>query len=412
MAKKKGLIVQKYGGSSVKDAAHIKNVARRVVKKKKLGNNVVVVVSALGGTTDALVALAGQLTKNPRDREMDMLLATGEQVSIALLAMAIHDLGEEAVSFTGYQVGIQTDPSHTQARIMDIDTKKMYKALKVHGIVIVAGFQGITPDNEITTLGRGGSDLTAVALAAALKSDRCEIFTDVDGIFTTDPRIVKDARKIDSICYEEMLELASLGAKVMHSRSIEVADKYNVPLYVGNSKNYGKGTLITREDKGMEQVLVRGVALNENEAKITIVGVPDKPGVAARIFKTIAEAKINVDMIIQNKTTTKTTDISFTIPQTGLKKAVKVIKDVAKKIKASDVITDEKIAKISVVGVGMRSHSGVAYMLFDALAKAKINIDMISTSEIKISCVIDIAKGKSAVKVLHNVFGLAKKKKK
>lgn len=405
-----GTIVQKYGGSSVKDAAHIKNVAKRIVKLKKAGNKVVVVVSALGDTTDLLLDLAGQITQDPREREMDMLLSTGEQVSISLLAMAIHELGEEAVSLTGYQVGIVTDPAHTKARIVNIDTAKLKAALKKHGVVIVAGFQGKTMDEEITTLGRGGSDLTAVAIAAALKSKCCEIYTDVDGVFTTDPRIEPTARKIDTISYEEMLELASLGAKVMHSRSIEVANKYNVPISVRNSKNNKAGTLITREDRTMEKVLVRGIALNKDEAKVTILAVPDKPGVAAKIFQILAKAHVNVDMIIQNKTVSNTTDISFTIMKSSLKKALPVVKKAAKLVNARDVITDEKIAKISVVGVGMRSHSGVAHKLFSALADERINIDMISTSEIKISCVIASKKAEKAVRVVHKKFNLAKKK--
>jgi len=404
------VVVQKYGGSSVKDAAHIKNVAKRIVKTKKKGNTVVVVVSALGDTTDMLLDLAGQITDNPLDREMDMLLSTGEQVSISLLAMAIHELGEGAVSLTGYQVGIVTDPSHTKARIVDIDTAKIKKALKKHGIVIVAGFQGKTANEEITTLGRGGSDLTAVALAAALKSKCCEIFTDVDGVYTTDPRIEPSAKKLKTVSYEEMLELASLGAKVMHSRSIEVANKYNVPIYVRNSKNNKPGTLITREDKTMEQVLVRGIALNKDEAKVSIFEVPDKPGVAAKIFKILAEAQVNVDMIIQNKTASKKTDLSFTIMKSSLKKALPVVKKAAAEVKAGSVVTDEKIAKLSVVGVGMKSHSGVAHKLFSALAEKKINIDMISTSEIKISCIIDSKNANEAVRVVHKKFNLAKKK--
>jgi aspartate kinase len=405
-----GTIVQKYGGSSVKDAAHIKNVAKRIVKLKRKGHKIVVVVSALGDTTDLLLDLAGQITQDPREREMDMLLSTGEQVSISLLAMAIHELGEEAISLTGYQVGIVTDPAHTKARIVNINSAKLSAALKKHGIVIVAGFQGKTRDEEITTLGRGGSDLTAVALAAALKSKCCEIYTDVDGVFTTDPRIEPNARKIDIISYEEMLELASLGAKVMHSRSIEVANKYNVPIIVRNSKNNKAGTVITREDKKMEKVLVRGIALNKDEAKVTIVAVPDKPGVAAKIFKILAEANVNVDMIIQNKTVSNTTDMSFTIMKSSLKKALPVVKKAAKLVKARDVLTDEKIAKLSVVGVGMRSHSGVAHKLFSALAEKKINIDMISTSEIKISCVIAGKRAHEAVRAVHKKFNLSKQK--
>jgi aspartate kinase len=311
---------------------------------------------------------------------------------------------------TGYQVGIVTDPSHTKARIVNIDTAKIKKALQKHGIVIVAGFQGKTLDEEITTLGRGGSDLTAVALAAALQSQCCEIYTDVDGVYTTDPRIEPTAKKIDVISYEEMLELASLGAKVMHSRSIEVASKYSVPIIVRNSKNNKRGTVITREDKKMEEVLVRGIALNKDEAKVTIFAVPDKPGVAAKIFKILAEATVNVDMIIQNKTASNTTDISFTVMKSAIKKALPVVKKAAKMVNAKDVITDENIAKLSVVGVGMRSHSGVAHKLFSALAEKKINIDMISTSEIKISCIISSKKAEEAVRIVHKKFKLGTKK--
>ncbi|MBU1864703.1 MAG: aspartate kinase [Candidatus Omnitrophica bacterium] len=405
------LIVQKYGGSSVKDPAHIKNVARRIVRTKRKKNKVVVVVSALGDTTDILLDLAEQITHDPSNREMDMLLSTGEQVSVSLLTMAIHELGERAVSFTGYQVGIVTDTSHTNARIVDVNTKKLSNALKKNSIVIVAGFQGKTIDEEITTLGRGGSDLTAVALAAALKAKRCEIYTDVDGVFTTDPRIEKQAQKIDTLSYEEMLELASLGAQIMQSRSIEVADKYNVPIYVCNSKNEKPGTLITREVKKMEKVLVRGIALNRNEAKITVFGVPDRPGIAATIFKILAERNINVDMIIQNKTVSNRTDISFTIMKSELRKALPIVKKAAHKVKAKNILIDENIAKLSVVGIGMRSHTGVAFKLFSALAEKKINIDMISTSEIKISCIIASKKARQAVQAIHKKFNLNKKNK-
>lgn len=403
------LIVQKYGGSSVANVERIKNVARRVVQAKKQGNNVVVVVSALGDTTDELIELAMQITQDPDVREMDMLLSTGEQVSVALLAMAIHQLGVKAVSFTGPQVGIITDQFHTKARILGINTERIQKALKQEHIVIVAGFQGKTVSEEITTLGRGGSDLTAVALAQALKAKHCEIYTDVDGIFTADPRIVQDAQKIEQISYEEILELASLGAKVMHSRSIEVGKKFNVPIYVRNSMNHREGTLITKETRKMEEVLVSGVALTEDEAKVTLFKVPDKPGVAARIFKKLADSNINIDMIIQNKTETQTTDISFTVFKNELSRALPVVRQAAKEVQAKHIVCDENIAKVSVVGVGMRSHSGVASKMFGALARKKINIDMISTSEIKISCVVDGKKGKEAVRVIHAEFGLGKK---
>jgi len=403
------LIVQKYGGSSVANVERIRHVARRVVKKKKQGNQMVVVVSAIGDTTDELVELSQQITKNPNEREMDMLLSTGEQISVALLAIAIHQLGHKAISFTGPQVGILTDKSHTKARILDINTERIRKALRDDQIVIVAGFQGKTVSEEITTLGRGGSDLTAVALAKALRAKQCEIYTDVDGIFTADPRIVKKAQKIEQISYEEILELAALGAKVMHSRSVEVGMKFRVPIYVRNSRHEGEGTLITKESKKMEEVVVSGVALAEDEAKITLFKVPDRPGVAARLFAEMAGANINIDMIIQNKTETRTTDISFTVFKNELYRAMKSVKQAAKQIGAKHVACDENIAKISVVGVGMRSHSGVAAKLFGCLARKKINIDMISTSEIKISCVVDGRKGKEALKIIHREFGLDKK---
>jgi aspartate kinase len=380
-----------------------------VVAAKRKGHQLVVVVSALGGETDRLIQLAHSIAPNPQDREMDMVLSTGEQISVALLAMAIHELGERAISFTGYQVGIMTDSSHTKARIMSIRTEEIKKALKDGNIVIVAGFQGVNMKGEITTLGRGGSDLTAVALAGALKS-KCEIYTDVDGVYTTDPRLEPGAKRINEISYDEMLELASLGAKVMQSRSIEVAKKYNVPVWVKSSLiQNGKGTLICAEVKAMEDVLVRGVALAQNEAKITIFGVPDKPGVAARVFKTLADRNINVDMIIQNKTKTHYTDLTFTVFKSELKKATDGVKTAVKQVGAKGFDCDQNIAKISVVGVGMRSHSGVASKMFDVLAEARVNIQMISTSEIKISCVIDLKSGKKAVQALHKAFGLGKK---
>ena len=403
------LIVQKYGGSSVANAGRIQRVAARICRAKRAGHRLVVVVSALGDTTDELIALAHQITPHPNGREMDMLLATGEQVSVALLAMAIHRHGVKAVSFTGPQVGIITDKFHTKARILDINTDRIQKALAEDNVVIVAGFQGKTVSEEITTLGRGGSDLTAVALAKVLRARHCEIYTDVDGIYTADPRVVPDARKIDQISYEEILELASLGAKVMHSRSVEVGKKFNVPIYVRHSAREGKGTLITKETKKMEEVLVSGVALTEDEAKITIFGVPDRPGVASRIFAKLAEANVNIDMIIQNKTETKTTDISFTVFKNELGRALGVVNKAAKSVGAKHVGCDERIAKVSLVGVGMRSHSGVAAKMFGALARKKINIQMISTSEIKISCVVDGHKGKEAVREIHREFGLGKK---
>jgi len=403
------LIVQKYGGSSVANAEKILKVAQRVIKTKKAGNKVVVVVSAMGDMTDDLITLADQINKDPQDREMDMLLSTGEQVSIALLAMAVHKLGHEAVSFTGAQVGIITDEFHSKARIQNISAERIKKALAAGKIVIVAGFQGQTPDGEITTLGRGGSDLTAVALAVALKASHCEIYTDVDGIYTADPRVIPEATKMDRVTYDEILELASLGAKVKHSRSIEVGKKFNMPIWVCNSHKDVKGTLITKENKKMEEVVVSGVALAEDEAKITLFRVSDRPGVAAKVFQTLADANVNVDMIIQNKTQTNSTDISFTVFKNELAKAMKVVKANAKKLGVSDVVCDENVAKVSIVGIGMRSHSGIASKMFSTLAKNKINIDMISTSEIKISVVVAGDKGKLAAKAIHKAFGLGKK---
>ncbi|MBI4372947.1 MAG: aspartate kinase [Candidatus Omnitrophica bacterium] len=402
------LIVQKFGGSSVANAERIKKVAARVVATKRKGHQLVVVVSALGDTTDELLKLSRQITDSPSEREMDMLLATGEQVSVSILAMAIHKLGEKAISFTGPQVGIITDPMHTKARILDINASRIEKALQGGNIVIVAGFQGKTVTEEITTLGRGGSDLTAVALAKVLGAKHCEIYTDVNGIYTADPRIVPNARKLDTVSYDEILELASLGAQVMQSRSIEVGKKFNVPIYVRSSLNHSEGTLITKETRKMEDVVVSGVALNQNEAKITMFKVPDRPGVAARIFKVIADHGINVDMIIQNKTQTKTTDISFTVGKNEIRKALEAVRKAARSVKAGQVVSDGNIAKVSIVGVGMKSHSGVASKMFGALAKKRINIDMISTSEIKISCVVPGNKGKEAVRVIHQEFGLGK----
>ncbi|OQA57769.1 MAG: Aspartokinase [Candidatus Omnitrophica bacterium ADurb.Bin277] len=403
------LIVQKYGGSSVANAEKVMRVAERIVKTKKKGNKVVVVVSAMGDMTDDLITLADQINKDPEGREMDMLLATGEQVSISILAMAIHKLGHEAVSFTGPQVGITTDTFHSKARIQNISPRRIQKALAAGKIVIVAGFQGQTPEGEITTLGRGGSDLTAVALAVALKAKHCEIYTDVDGIYTADPRVIPEAKKIDVATYDEILELASLGAKVMHSRSIEVAKKFNMPIWVCNSRKEIKGTLITKENKKMEEVVVSGVALAEDEAKITLFRVADRPGVAAKVFQILADANVNVDMIIQNKTRTHSTDISFTVFKNELQKALKVVKTNAKKLGVGEITSDSNIAKVSIVGIGMRSHSGIASKMFSVLAKHRINIEMISTSEIKISVVVAGDKGKLAAKAIHKAFGLGKK---
>ena len=404
----RGLIVQKYGGSSVANVERIQKVAERVVSYYKKGYQLVVVVSALGDTTDELVELADKLNPNPPEREMDMLLSTGEQISVALLAMAIHKLKTQAISFTGSQVGIITDSSHTRARIIKINTDKIKDALKKGKIVIVAGFQGVTLNQDITTLGRGGSDLTAVALAKELKANTCEIYTDVEGIYTTDPRIEPKARKIKEITYDEMLEMASLGAQVMQARSIEVAKKFNVPLHVRSSFSNNTGTMIIKEVKKMEDVVVSGITLNKNEAKITLCGVPDKPGAAADLFTELALAGLSVDMIVQNVSHTRLTDISFTTTKADSVKASSIAKKVAKKISAGDVLIDTDIARVSIVGVGMKSHHGVAANMFGILANNQINIEMISTSDISISCIIKKKNAEIAVKQLHEKFGLNK----
>ena len=403
-----GLVVQKFGGSSVANAERIQNVAKRVVSYKEKGFDLVVVVSALGDTTDELIALADKINTNPPEREMDMLLSTGEQISVALLAMAIHKLGFEAISFTGAQVGIITDSSHTRARIIRINGDKIKEELKKGKIVIVAGFQGVNLNQDITTLGRGGSDLTAVALAKELNARSCEIYTDVQGIYTTDPRIEPKARKIKAITYDEMLEMASLGAQVMQARSIEVAKKFNVPLHVRSSFSKNSGTMIIKEVKKMEEVVVNGITLNRNEAKITLCNVPDKPGVAVRLFKDLACAQVSVDMIVQNVSHIRQTDISFTTTKTDAAKATRITKRVASQIGAGDVQLDEDIARVSIVGVGMKSHHGVAAGMFGVLADNKINIEMISTSDISISCIIKKKFAEIAVRALHEKFGLAK----
>jgi len=402
------IIVQKYGGSSVADTNRIKNVAKRVAKRKKQGYKMVVVVSALGDTTDDLIKLAHEITDCPSERELDMLISTGEQISVSLLAMALHKLKVCAISFTGAQVGIITDKSHTRARILDINTKRIEEELATGKVVIVAGFQGVTIDQDITTLGRGGSNLTAVALAKSLKADVCEMCTDVEGVYTADPRIVSDARKISQISYEEMLELAQAGAQVLQPRSIEVAKKFNVKIHVRSSFSDQEGTIISEEVKAMEDVVVSGVTMNKDEAKVTICDVPDKPGAAARIFKKIAEANINIDMIIQNVSRTGRTDMSFTVPEKDLKKTLATAKEASKRIGAGEIQYNDNIAKLSIVGIGMRSHSGIASRMFAALARKKINIEMISTSEIKISCVINRNSAVKAVRAIHKEFGLGK----
>ena len=403
------MIVQKFGGSSIANPDRIKKVAARVASHRRKGHDLVVVMSALGNTTDELLELAGQITADPSRRELDMLLSTGEQISVSLLAMALHELQCAAISFTGAQGGIRTDSSYTKARIVAISTERIRKELKEKKVVIVAGFQGTSADHEITTLGRGGSDLTAVALAKALGADTCEIYTDVEGIYTTDPRLVKTARKIGRISYEEMLELASSGAQVMQSRSIEVAGKFNIPIHVRSSFSKNEGTWIVKEDPSMEEVLIRGVSLNKNEAKLTLSRVPNRPGVAAMIFKTLADAGINVDMIIQNIGRSSATDITFTVPRSDTQSAVRSLKTIARKAGFKGVSEDPNIAKVSVVGIGMRSHAGVAAAMFSILAKHKINIEMISTSEIKISCVVKKDDAEKAVKALHEGFKLSKR---
>ncbi|RJO63512.1 MAG: aspartate kinase [Candidatus Omnitrophota bacterium] len=402
----KHLVVQKFGGSSLANVERIQSVAQRVVSYKKRKRDLVVVVSALGDTTDELVALAHKINAEPPEREMDMLLSTGEQISVSLLAMAIHKLGFEAISFTGAQVGIITDTTHTRARIIRINTEKIREELRNGKIVIVAGFQGVTLNQDITTLGRGGSDLTAVALAKELSADECEIYTDVEGIFTTDPRIEPKARKIDAITYDEMLEMASLGAQVMQARSIEVAKKFNVPIHVRSSFNTVNGTMIVKEVKRMEDALVTGITINRNEAKITICNVPDQPGVAAKIFKELSEGGVNVDMIVQNVSHTRKTDISFTVSKAELAKTRKIARKVCREINAEDILENQGVARVSIVGVGMKTHPGVAARMFDALAKHRINIEMISTSDISISCIIKKRYAEAAVKALHEKFKL------
>ncbi len=400
------LVVQKFGGTSVGNIERIKHVAALIAESRQAGNAVVVVVSAMSGETDRLLKLAHEVAPFPNEREMDMLLSTGERVTIALLAMALRAMGLDARSYTGRQVGIMTDSTHTRARIERITAERIKEALDQGIIPVVAGFQGINENNDVTTLGRGGSDLTAVALAAALHAEQCLIYTDVEGIFTADPNIVPSARKLEKVSYEEMLELASLGAKVLQSRSVEFAAKYEVPVIVKSTFKEGEGTLVTKEDRDMEQVMVSGVTGDRNQAKITFIGVPDHPGIASRIFGPIGSANILVDMIIQNVGQGDLTDLSFTIPRGDLHKAVDLSNRIAKDIGARSVELKDKIAKVSLVGVGMRSHSGVAARMFETLAAKGINIMMISTSEIKISCVIEEQHLEPAIQALHQAFEL------
>ncbi len=400
------LIVQKFGGTSVGDLDRISNVAKRVAKTKKEGNDVIVVVSAMSGETNKLIEYAEHFSKNPTSREMDMLLSSGERVTSSLLAIALQEMGYDAISMSGRKAGIYTDDKHTTARISHIDTKNLRKNLDDGKIIIVAGFQGITRDDNVSTLGRGGSDLSAVAIAGAVKADLCEIYTDVDGVYTTDPRIVKNARKIDKISYDEMLEFASLGAKVLQNRSVEMAKKLNVNLVTRSSFNENEGTLITKEENIMEEPIVSGIALDKNQARVSLRNVKDEPGIAAKIFSTLAENDINVDMIIQNLGHDGTTNLGFTVPENQLESA----KNIMEKLNAAENLEyDTNIAKVSIVGVGMKNHTGVAGIAFTSMAENNINIEMISTSEIKISMIVDEKYSELAVRALHEAYALDKK---
>ena len=407
-----GIVVQKYGGTSLGSTEKIKNVARRVVRYKEQGNQVVTVVSALGHTTDQLVQMAKEITDNPPEREMDMLLSTGEQISISLLAMAIKAMGHDVISLTGAQAGIVTDNVHTKAKIMEVSSDRLKRELDAGRIVIVAGFQGVTIDNEITTLGRGGSDTTAVAVAAALRADVCEIFTDVDGVFTTNPHMVPEARKLSEITYDEMLELASLGAGVLQPRAVEFGKIHKVPIHVRSSLNDNQGTIVKEANEmnhggQMEQdIVVTGVAYDLNTARIGLFNVPDKPGVAYKIFSALAVRNINVDMIVQGTMRDGSNDISFTVAKDDVKAALETIEVVSKEINIEKAVCDENVSKVSIVGAGMITNPGVAAMMFEALAEENINIHMISTSEIKVSCIIDKEETEKAVKAIHKKFNL------
>ena len=402
------LHVHKYGGTSVGTADKIQNVAKKLVKEKaSTGNDLVVVVSAMSGETNRMTELAKTMQASPSAKQMDVLLSTGEQVTIALLCMALEELGQAAVSYTGGQVKIVTDDAHSKARIEEIHTNDIQADLAKGRIVVVAGFQGVTASGAITTLGRGGSDTTAVALAAALKADECRIYTDVDGVYTTDPRVEPKARRLDKITFEEMLEMASLGSKILQIRSVEFAGKYNVPLRVLSTFIDGEGTLITYEDEGMEKALISGIAFNRDEAKVTLGGVPDMPGVASAILKPISAANIEIDMIVQNIAEDKTTDFTFTVHRNDYDKTMRILQEICEQLDADRVTGDDKIVKVSIVGVGMRSHAGIASQMFSALADEGINIRMISTSEIKISVVVDEKYMELAVRTLHESFGLS-----
>jgi len=398
------LVVQKYGGTSVGNLERIANVAKRVIRTKVAGNDVVVVLSAMSGETDRLIRLALQAAGEPNPREYDSLISTGEQVTVTLLAIMLNGMGFPAKSFLGFQVRVLTDQAFNKARIMSIDTERIRDGLNKGMIAVVAGFQGVDAENNITTLGRGGSDTSAVALAAALKADVCDIYTDVDGVYTTDPNICSNARRLDRVTYDEMLEMARAGAKVLQPRSVELAKKFNVPVYVKSSFSDEGGTLVTREEKDMEKEVVAGVTYDRDQAKITIVHVPDRPGVAARLFTPLSEHNIIVDMIIQNASVQGHTDLTFTVSRKDLREATRIIADVVKEVGAEKLEIDDNVAKVSIIGVGMISHSGVAARMFDTLAREGINIMMISTSEIKVSCVVEAKYTELAVTVLHDAF--------
>ena len=402
------LIVRKYGGTSVGDLEKIRNIARKLIELRREGNQVVVVLSAMKGETDRLIDLARQISPSPDLREMDCLVSIGEQTTASLMAMTLIEMGQNAVSLLGHQAGIQTDSAFGIARIENVDASRLTKELDKGRIVVVAGFQGIDPDENITTLGRGGSDTTAVALAAALSADICEIFTDVTGVFTTDPNVVPKARKLDKISYDEMMEMASLGAKVLEIRSVEYAKNYNVPLHVRSTFSEEQGTMVVKEDKDMEKRVVSGVAYNKNEARLTVTKVPDRPGIAYKILKPISDANIVVDMIIQNTRAEDMTDLTFTVPKKDFQTAMELLQETAREIGATRVMGDDNISKVSIVGVGMQNHPGVATKMFGALCRENINIMMISTSEIKVSCVIDEKYTELAVRVLHDAFDLEK----
>ena len=402
------LVIQKYGGTSVADLDRIANVAKKVIRTKEGGNEVVVVLSAMAGETDRLIGLAQKAADNPDGREYDALISTGEQVTVALLAMMLNGMGHPAKSFLSFQARILTDNAFKKARILSVDTTVIRDELAKGTIVIVAGFQGVDSENNITTLGRGGSDTSAVALAASLKADVCDIYTDVDGVYTTDPNICSKARRRDRITYDEMLEMARAGAKVLHPRSVELAKKYDVPVYVKSSFTDEGGTLVTREERGMEKEAVSGVTYDKDQAKITVVRVPDRPGVAARLFMPLSEQNIIVDMIIQNASIQGYTDLTFTVSRKDIREATRIVSDVIKEVGAEKIEVDDNVAKVSIIGVGMISHSGVAASMFAALAQEGINIMMISTSEIKVSCVVEAKYAELAVTVLHDAFGLEK----